>query len=265
MKTAILLVSFGTSSPAARDTFTNITRLTRKRFPDTEIRWAYTSTIIRRKLARQGETIESPVAAMARLHEDGYTHVAVQSLHVAAGAEYHDLAKQVSLFRTAPSAFTKIALGRPLILRHDDLTRTVDALLADLPPREAGDALVLMGHGHDSGRGDMLYLAAAAAFQHADTGAFLGTIDGVPTLDDVVAQLQRHAPARAYLIPFMSVAGAHAQQDLAGNAATSWKSVISALGIECVPVLKGMAEIDDIVAVWIDHLATAVQRLTTHG
>ena len=263
MKTAILLVTFGTSSPQARGAFDNIDRLTRERFPDTEIRWAYTSAFIRRKLARQGETIESPVAALARLREGGYTHVAVQSLHVAAGAEYHDLAKQVSMFRSGPSAFTQIALGRPLILRHDDLTRTVSALLADIPPRQAGEAVVLMGHGNATGRTDMAYLATAAAFQQAEESAFLGTVEGVPTLNHLLEQLGQHKPTRAYLVPFMTVAGEHARKDLAGDDAASWKSQISALGIECVPVLKGMAEIDDIVAVWIDHLAIAVQRLTT--
>ncbi|HSO18462.1 MAG TPA: sirohydrochlorin cobaltochelatase, partial [Desulfosarcina sp.] len=59
----------------------------------------------------------------------------------------------------------------------------------------------------------------------------------------------------AYLMPFMSVAGDHAKNDMAGDEADSWKSVFTKAGIRCIPILKGTAEFDEFVDIWVDHLS----------
>jgi len=56
----------------------------------------------------------------------------------------------------------------------------------------------------------------------------------------------------------MSVAGDHARNDMAGDEDDSWKSILTKEGIACVPVLKGSAENDAIVAVWVDHLKSVM-------
>ena len=65
----------------------------------------------------------------------------------------------------------------------------------------------------------------------------------------------------AYLMPFMSVAGDHAINDMAGEQDGSWKSILTKAGISCSPVLKGTAEYDEIVEIWVDHLAKAISGL----
>ena len=62
------------------------------------------------------------------------------------------------------------------------------------------------------------------------------------------------------LIPFMSVAGDHAMNDMAGEEEDSWKSILTQTGITCLPVLKGTAEYDEIVKIWVDHLKTALAQ-----
>jgi len=52
----------------------------------------------------------------------------------------------------------------------------------------------------------------------------------------------------------MSVAGDHAKNDMAGDEADSWKSIFTQAGIQCVPILKGTAEYDVFVDIWVDHL-----------
>ena len=56
----------------------------------------------------------------------------------------------------------------------------------------------------------------------------------------------------------MSVAGDHARNDMAGAAEDAWVSVLTREGIECVPVLKGTAEFDQFVDIWVDHLGGAL-------
>ena len=54
-KIGILLVAFGSSEASAQVSFENIDKKTRAAFPDIPVRWAYTSSIIRKKLAKQGK------------------------------------------------------------------------------------------------------------------------------------------------------------------------------------------------------------------
>ena len=61
IKKAILLVAFGTSDPEAAKAFEVVEKRARERFPGVETRWAYTSRMIRAKLAKQGKPLDSQI------------------------------------------------------------------------------------------------------------------------------------------------------------------------------------------------------------
>ena len=61
-------------------------------------------------------------------------------------------------------------------------------------------------------------------------------------------------------MPFMSVAGDHARNDMAGGEEDSWQSILAGAGITSVPILKGTAEYDEIVDIWLDHLRGALSH-----
>jgi sirohydrochlorin cobaltochelatase len=82
----------------------------------------------------------------------------------------------------------------------------------------------------------------------------VGTVEGYPAIDDIKEWLLKRNIDKAYLMPFMSVAGDHAINDMAGEEADSWKSVLTKAGINCVPILKGTAEYDDFVNIWVNHI-----------
>lgn len=63
------------------------------------------------------------------------------------------------------------------------------------------------------------------------------------------------------MLPFMSVAGDHAKNDMAGDEEDSWVSILTEAGIKCVPVLKGTAEFDEYVAIWADHVGESLRQL----
>jgi len=98
-KKAILLVAFGTSDPEAARAFELVEKRARERFPDVEMRWAYTSKMIRTKLSKQGKRLDSPETAFAMLMDEGYTHVAVLSLHTIPGEEFHELYQKRPTFQ----------------------------------------------------------------------------------------------------------------------------------------------------------------------
>ncbi len=252
-KKAILLVAFGSSEESAQVSFENIDKSVKKAYPDIPVKWAYTSHIIRKKLAGQGKQLDSTAVALAKMVDEGFTHVAVQSLHTIAGAEFHDLRRVVGSFKSM-GGFESIILGYPMLATQKDMVRAVDAVLATIPKeRKANEAVVLMGHGthHPA---NAFYAALMLQLQLKDPNVYLGTVEGYPDLDTILTLLKKNQIKKAYLMPFMSVAGDHAKNDMAGDEDDSWKSIITKAGIACVPVLKGTAEFKQFVDIWVDHL-----------
>lgn len=258
-KTGILLVAFGSSKASAQVSFENIDRKVKAAWPDTPVYWAYTSRIIRHKLAKQGKQLDSPAMALARMADEQFTHVAVQSLHTIAGAEYHDLARVVGAFKSMGD-FESILLGHPLLATQADMQKTVDALFDMIPAdRKKQDAVVFMGHGTHH-PGNAFYPALMFQAQQRDPLVFIGGVEGYPEIDDIQSWLAEKKIKTAWLLPFMSVAGDHAQNDMAGDEEDSWKSILSESGIQCHTVLKGTAEYDSFVAIWLSHLEAVLNH-----
>ena len=261
VKNGILLVTFGTSVPEAEKSFEHIGKKVKEAFPNVDVRWSYTSFIIRKKLAKEGKMIDSPEIALAKMMDEGFTHVAVQSLHMMPGFEYEDLFKNARLFSEMAGGIQKIACGSPLLMHHEDFEKTVEAALSILPSeRGKDDAIVFMGHGthHPS---NAVYAALMYEFWKKDKNIFVGTVEGSPDIEDIKVLLLEKNIKKAYLIPLMSVAGDHARNDMAGDEPDSWKSILSSAGITCVPVLKGLAEYDAFAGIWVDHLKKAMKNL----
>ena len=251
-KVGILLVAFGSSKASAQVSFENIDKKIREAYPGIPVRWAYTSSIIRKKLAKQGKHLDSPEMALAKMQDEKFTHVAVQSLHTIGGAEYHDLRRTVGAFKIM-GGFQKLILGYPLMATQEDMQRIVDAVLSTIPKdRQKDEAVVLMGHGthHPS---NAFYAALMFQLQLKDPNIFVGTVEGYPEIDLIKGLLLKKSIKKAYLMPFMSVAGDHAKNDMAGEEDDSWKSILTKAGIKSVPILKGTAEYDVFVDIWVDH------------
>ena len=260
MKKGILLVAFGSTIPEAQISFENIDRSVKKAFPGVEVYWAYTSRIIIAKMAKEGKHLVTPVEALARMMREKFTHVAVQALQVIPGAEFHGLVQNVRRFEGMSKGIEQVSVGYPLLATSEDLQRVAEAMIKIIPPeRKKKDAVVFMGHGthHPA---DVYYAALNYHVQKLDPNIFVGTVEGWPEIDDVVADLQKRRINKAYLLPLMSVAGDHARNDMVGPEENSWKSILEKQGIDCEPVLKGLAEYEEFVDMWLDHLKTAFSQ-----
>ncbi|WP_010663907.1 sirohydrochlorin cobaltochelatase [Marinilabilia salmonicolor] len=258
-KKGILLVTFGTSYPEARKVFDNIEAAVETNWPDIDVFWAYTSGFIRKKLAKQGIPIDSPSEALAKMGEAGYTHIAAQSLHIIPGAEFHDVVHTVIGFSRIQKRGGKTTMGRPLVSNHEDLQRMARFFTQQLPVLD-DEAVVLMGHGthHDA---NIYYPGFQYYLNDLSDRHYVATVEGYPSLDNVIKQLKKQHIKKVTLTPFMSVAGDHAQNDMAGEEKESWKSQLETEGFDVDVVMKGLAEYDEVVKIWIDHLKGAFDEL----
>jgi sirohydrochlorin cobaltochelatase len=260
MKKGILLVAFGSTIPEAQVSFENIEKSVKKTFPGVEVYWSYTSRIIIKKMAKQGKHLATPEEGLAKMMQQDFTHVAVQSLHTIPGAEFHGMHKNVHKFAGMNKGLKSVLVGYPLMATSEDVQRVAEAIIKVIPKeRKQEEGVVLMGHGthHPA---NVYYAALAYHLQKLDPNVFVGTVGGWPEIDEIKADLKKRKIKKVYLMPFMSVAGDHARNDMAGPEEDSWKSILEKEGIKCVVVLKGTAEYPEFVDIWVDHLRTAFEH-----
>ena len=260
IKKAILLVAFGTSDPEAARAFELVEKRARERFPDVEMRWAYTSKMIRTKLSKQGKRLDSPETVFAMLMDEGYTHVAVLSLHTIPGEEFHELYQNARLFSQMAGGFQRVLMARPLLSSSKDMKAVAKALLNNISGRKTGDAVIFMGHGTEHHPADAIYLAMNQVFQELDSNAYVAAVEGSNSLENVIPKLKKGKVKKVFLVPLMSVAGDHAKNDMSGDEPDSWKSILTEKGFKVESVLRGTAEIPEIVDVWLDHLKSALSH-----
>ena len=262
MKQAILAVSFGTSYP---DTLENTIAATEQAlagaFPDWEVRRAFTSGMIIRKLRqRDGLRIDDVNQAMHRLEEEGFTHVAVQSTHVMHGEEYEKMLAQLEPYHTR----LHVAVGMPLLHAESDYAAVADAMLDWLPQPGADEALVFMGHGTpraNNAAHRYTYVKLQQLFDERKANVLVGTVEDedAPNFATVLARLQERGYQHVHLYPLMVVAGDHANNDMYSDEPDSWKSQIEALGVTTTGHLNGIGRFAAIQALYIQHALEALK------
>lgn len=252
-KKGLLLVAFGTSMETGAPAYEGIEGAFR--MADQPVVWAFTSNIIRAKMARQGVRLLTVPEGLASLAEQGVTDVIVQSLHIMGGEEYAKMERLVLTEVLAhPDRFASVKVGRPLVESMRDAREVAQAVLHSLPAaRTADDAVLLMAHGQGEGRCDMVFAGMQGVINEADPLAFMASVEGYQDIDQILPLLEARGVRRVWLLPFMVVAGDHAHNDLAGDEPDSWASRLKARGMEVFPVLKGLGENPGVQTVFVRH------------
>jgi len=262
----VLFAVPGTSCSGAEVAYRNIEQALRRQCPHVKICWAYTSAGIRKKLDRDGRNVPAPHEALAAMRRDGITHVVVQPLHIAPGTEFSELCAEAEPFQSGADAFEDVVVGQPLLACREDVLLVTRTILAQSAvSRARREALVLVAHGSRHPTASAAYQEVASELAALDDEqVFLGTLMGEPGLDVVLRQCRDAGIHKAWLAPLTVAAGHSARMDIAGDGEGSWRQRFAAAGIETVPVVKGLGEYDDIVAIWTSRVTQALDELA-HG
>lgn len=258
-KRGILMVSFGSAHEGAQDALSGLERNIEANFPGWEIFKAITSGQIRQKLQQAGKPVFSPVEALSVMDALHFTEVIVLSLHIIPGEEYHSLKNSIEKFRKDIPGIQSLRLSRPLLYSHEDMLEVTSVLTGILPDGlNEADAVILMGHGtqHPS---NIYYPAFQYYLWKLAPRYWMATIEGYPALTDILPDLKRQKTGKVWLVPFLSVAGKHALEDMAGNKPDSWKKLLEAEGYEVRTVIKGLIEYEPFLQLWIKRLSEAIK------
>ena len=259
VKPVILVVSFGTSYNDNRDlSIGAVEEAIQAAYPDWEVRRAFTAqTVIDILDERDAIDTDNVTEAMDKLVADGVKKVVIQPTHVMNGAEYDDVMAEIAPYA---DQFEGFAVGAPLLTGVEDYEAVTEALLAENEYAGSADtAIVYMGHGTHH-FANATYSQAQLVMQAAGyENVFVGTVEGFPALENVMANVTAYGAEKVVLYPFMVVAGDHASNDMAGDEEDSWKTAFANAGFEVECVLEGLGQNAGVQAIYVEHVQAAME------
>jgi sirohydrochlorin cobaltochelatase len=258
-KPAIVLTAFGTTTNAF-STYQHIENQFKERFPGYEIRWAFTSKMVRREvLEEQHKALKSLPEVLQDLKAAGFTKIAVQSLLLAPGKEWEEIERQS---RKVPGL--TVVVGKPLLSNQVDMVETIKALSREFPGDLKKNAVVLVGHGSPDPKAQAANNTFAQLLQRRyPENVFYGLVEfEKPGKAEVLQEVKRSGVNSVVFIPFLLVAGDHVQHDILGKGPKSWKSGLLKMGsYQVVGLNQGLGYRKGIVNIYLDHLEAALQEL----
>ena len=265
-KDAMVVMSFGTTYKDTRvKTIDATVDAIKAAHPNTKVITAFTSHIIRDRIQqKEGITYPTPEEALAELKKDGYTRVALASLDVIPGMEYNYDAAVYNLYK---NDFKKMTLGTSLIYwmgqenQTDQVIETLKAVQSQFPKLGKEDALLIMAHGTPDPSNAYYSVIQDRIHTLGMKNVFIYTVEGTPNLEQVIPQLKLHGIKHVTLMPFMMVAGDHANNDMAGNEPDSHKSVLEKEGFKVDTYIHGLGENQNIRNLFVERANEAWDAL----
>ena len=269
MKEIILVTSFGSTVDSARENqIFPVVDAIRKANPSHEVRLAFTSRIVIKRLKDRNIIFQNEIEAMEAIVEEGYERIIVQPTHLVGGAEFDKLRKNIMAFKGQGSV-QEIVFGRPLLYFMgqeeevpDDYQILIDRFIKALQVPVTED-LLLVGHGGFN-VGNASYAVLQLKLQHDGLrNTSIATLENFPTPEDILERWERegHEPKKVHLHPLLLVCGDHALNDLFGEEEDSLLSELTKAGYEVVQYEKGLGEYAEIQAIYAEHLADAMEGL----
>lgn len=258
----LLVVSFGTSfNDNRRLTIGAIEASLDAEFSqDYSVRRGFTSQIIIDHVKKRDNVfIDNVIEALDRAVANNVKNLVIQPTHLMDGLEYSDVVEEVAQYA---DAFDAVAVGKPLLTSDTDFQAVIEAITKATAQYDDGKtAICFMGHGTEA---DSNAVYAKMQAMLADAGYanyYVGTVEASPTLEDVLSAVKAGSYENVVLRPLMIVAGDHANNDMAGDEADSWKSVFEAEGYEVTCILEGLGQLEDIQKLFIAHARAAMEEI----
>ena len=246
MKKAILVVSFGTSYiDNCNKTIGAIEEDIDKYFSDYKVFRAFTSSIIINKLKKAGVNILDVSEALSLIKAEEFEEVIIQPTHIIAGHEYD---KMLAMAQSFKDEFKRFVIGQPLLYSNEDYINIARFIEDEIINKDG--SVLLMGHGSEH-KSNEAYTKLQGYINNKNI--HIATVEGKPTLDDVINKLSNNI----LLTPFMIVAGDHANNDMAGDK-DSWKSTLTSSGFSVSTLLKGLGEYKSVRYMFIEHIRRVI-------
>jgi Cobalamin biosynthesis protein CbiK, Co2+ chelatase len=262
MKKAILVVSFGTShTEALKNSIEKIENKIREEFKEYEVIRAFTAHRIIKKLKeRDNLIILTPEEALKNLRDRGFEEVIVQPLHLIPGEEF-DYIK--GIVEKNKDNFNSLKLGRPIFFYQgmnglpEDYSMFIESIKDVL---EGEESVILFGHGTEHPSNAVYGMLQTVLIDEDYENVFVATVEGYPTIENVVKKLKKKGINKTKLVPLLLVCGDHAKNDMASDEEDSLKSKLQKEGIEVALHMHGLGEFDNFEELYINRIYDSIEN-----
>ena len=160
--------------------------------------------------------------------------------------------------------FESVKIGAPLLTTDDDFAKTARAMVdAAALAQDGKTAVCYMGHGTEAASNSVYARMQKVLRDGGHDNYFIGSVEAAPTAEDLVKLVKEGGYEKVVLRPMMIVAGDHANNDMAGEDADSWKSVFTAAGFEVQCEVRGLGELKEIQDLLTAHAKDAAALAET--
>ena len=265
-KDAIVVMTFGTTFAENRAKTIDATiEGIKAAHPGVKVVTAYTShIIIDRVAANEGIKYPTPEEALAQLKAEGYTRVALTTLDIIPGMEYN---YKLGVFNSYKQDFKKMTIGTPLMYwqgqeeQADDVTEVLEAFATQFPKTKKGEGIVIMAHGTPNIANAYYAVIQEKLQEMGYDNVFIETVEGWPSLETIIPKLKAKKIKKVTIMPFMMVAGDHANNDMAGSEEDSHKSILEKEGIKVEAYIHGLGENEAVRNVFVERANAAWDAL----
>lgn len=260
----ILVVSFGTSYNDSRpQTIGAVEKAIADAYPDYSVQRAFTSqTIIDKLSKRDNIKIDNVEQALDRAEKAGVKTLIVQPTHLMAGHEYTDLSDTLDKYA---GKFDNLVFGDPLLTSDSDYEAVVKAITSATADKADGQtAICFMGHGTDAASNSDYTKLQNLLTKDGYNDYYVGTVEATPSVDDLISEIGKKGTYKKVVLePLMVVAGDHANNDMAGNDADSWKSKFEKAGYSVETIIQGLGNNKDIQDIYVQHVKASIDSLNS--
>lgn len=250
IKRAIILASFGSADEAIRaKTFDKLAAEISQAFPTFELRQAFTSNFMIRKLSRREIFIRTPAEEISTLRGEGFGKIFLLPTHLTPGEEFDNKIKIC--------AGNDVEIIPPLM--SEPLDEKILATILACFKRTADEDLILIGHGSPH-RHNPVYESLQRL---TGDGVHIGVIEpnDTPNFADVLKRLQACRAEKILLAPLLFNGGVHVAEDIAGDDENSWASRLAAQGYKVRVIRDGLGAFECFRKLYVDRLRRALNLL----
>lgn len=242
MVDAIILVSFGSADDLIRaKTFDKLAAEIKEKFPAYEVRQAFTSNFMIKKLLRRGILIQTPAEEISKLRAEGFKRIILLPTHLTPGEEFDNKIKICSA--------NDVEIIPPLM--NEPLDEKILATILDCFKCDDDEDLVLIGHGSPHRHNPVYENLQRLAGDKIHVGVIEET--DTPNFADVAKRLKNSRAEKILLAPLLFNGGVHVTEDITGEK-NSWQSKLSALGYKVRVIREGLGSYKNFRELYVKNL-----------
>ena len=243
---AIILVTFGSADDSIREKiFGKLAQMIQEKFPTFEVRTAFTSNFMIKKLAARGISIATPTEEISKLRAEGCKRIILLPTHLTPGEEFDNKIKICAAgdVEIIPPLFSETCAT--------PFDKKIFATILDCFKKFDDEDLILIGHGSPHRHNPVYENLQRLAGDRIHIGVIEQS--DTPNFSDVVKRLKTSRAEKILLAPLLFNGGVHVAEDIAGEK-NSWLTRLAAQGYEVRVIRDGLGSFEKFRALYLEKL-----------